>query len=104
MIKKTNNISGGIIQPRYPKQNDHQKRIRVAYQHVFGADGTNRNAQQSLVVEHLKQMLEAPVFVQGHEGRYDPIAAALNDGSRTTILNILNLLKTQPKPEGNEDE
>lgn len=82
------------------------RRLALAFQKVFGSDArAGRSSDQRLVMAHMRKVccMDAPVFQQGTNGAYDPVAAAQRDGARTWGL-IVDRQLTLAKKNQEEDE
>lgn len=66
-----------------------RRRLAKAFEAVFGQP-TRRNADQRLVLEHLRMMCgrDSAVFQPDTAGNFDPLRAAQKDGAQTQYLII----------------
>lgn len=76
-------------------QVEKQKTIQ-AFQHVFGRENVTRNKHQKLVVDWLQRIVEMPTFTRGMDGKFCPIAAALNEGQRLVANQALTYVAADP--------
>lgn len=78
------------------------QRVINAYHRVFGSRHEDRNDEQRLVMEHLDNSFgfNRPAFLQGRQGQYDPIQAAIRDGQRQVFLHIEAILSEPVKGDG----
>lgn len=65
------------------------RRRAKAFEAVFG-QSTRRNADQRLVIDHLRMMCgrDSAVFQADSVGNFDPLRAAQKDGAQTQYLII----------------
>lgn len=70
------------------------RRLQLAFLSVFGAP-ENRNPDQELVYEYLKQVCFAkrPILYAGPTGMIDMMQVASNEGRRTVFLDIENMIR-----------
>lgn len=76
----------------------HAIRLIFAYREFFGVDDGHRTALQKLVVDDMKARarLESPIFIRDGSGHLDPLRAAIAEGGRIYMLNLLEIIKTDP--------
>lgn len=86
--------------PTVQKANDltAARRRAKAFEAVFGQP-TRRNADQRIVVDHLRVMCgrDSPVFQLDAAGNFDPLRAAQKDGAQTQYLIIKRQLAIAKK-------
>lgn len=93
-----------------PEDRTKTDRLILAYKKVFGTDG-HRTKEQEIVLKDLRERwkVEKPVFLPNwktgstpdgliNEVTYDPIKAAITDGARLPVLQIIEFL-AQPATE-----
>lgn len=70
-------------------------RLGFAYQEFFGREGS-RNALQKLIFDDLcaRARINSPIFVRDSVGALDPLRAAIAEGGRLFMLNLIEILKS----------
>lgn len=74
------------------------RRMIFAYRELFGANDQSRNALQKLVFDHMceKARLKKPIFIRDAVGQLDPLRAAIAEGMRIYMLDLIEILETDP--------
>ena len=79
-----------------------EEELNSAYRKVFGK--SKRSIAQKRVIEDFEAILKAPVFLPDKNGHYDHIRAAVEDGSRKLITDILKRINSVADKFDSEDE
>jgi len=74
-----------------------QEKLNAAYRKVFGRVAGRRSAAQKRVMADFDAILKANVFLPDKNGHYDRTRAAIEDGSRKRIVDILKRVNSKPE-------
>jgi hypothetical protein len=81
----------------------HEEELNSAYRQVFGKDPAKRTSHQNRVINDFYDILRANVFLPDSKGHYDSIRAAVNDGGRKMIVDMLKRINSTPDKIDAED-
>ena len=81
-----------ILQEKIEKE-----RLNSAYRTVFGADPEKRSEPQKRLIQDFEDILKGAVFRRDQNGNDNRDAAALNDGARGMVRDMLLKINSEPK-------
>ncbi len=80
-----------------------EEELNSAYRTLFGADPHQRTTAQNRVILDFEDILKARIHVPDKNGHYDPIRAAIEDGGRKLITDILKRINSKADKLDAED-